>query len=80
MEKDINIMPKIDILPHPLRRIGRGVLNLFSMHQLASHGDHFNTVDEMLLDESEVTWTYPSQETLFDADLSGWGYDYRDER
>lgn len=33
-------MPKFDLLPHPLRRLGRGLLDFFSLHQLASHGDH----------------------------------------
>lgn len=29
-----------DILPHPLRRVGAGLVWFFSLHQLASHGDH----------------------------------------
>lgn len=41
MEADPNPLPKFDILPHPLRRLGRALCDLFSMHQLASHGDHF---------------------------------------
>lgn len=55
---------KPDILPHPIRRIGKAILELFSLHQLSSHGDHTfdHPVDDMLLGETgqqEFTWTYP---------------------
>lgn len=42
--------PVIDVIGIA-KSIGRGALSLVSMHQLASHGDHFNKVDETLLQE-----------------------------
>lgn len=41
MDKDKNPFPKLDILPHPLRKVGSALTYLFTMHQLADHGDHF---------------------------------------
>lgn len=40
-EIDRNPLPRFDLLPHPLRRVGRAVTYLFTMHQLADHGEHF---------------------------------------
>lgn len=54
-----NIMPHFNLIPHPLeivarqaQRIGRGVLGLFTVLELASHNDHLpSSTDEMLLGE-----------------------------
>lgn len=35
-----NVFPKFDLLPHPLRRIGKTILGFFQLHQLSTHGDH----------------------------------------
>lgn len=54
---------KPDILPHPLRRIGHAILELGKLHQLASHGDHFQkTGAAEMLDQA-----------LYTEDISGAG-------
>lgn len=59
---------KFDILPHPVRWIGRGIVNLFSMHQLSPISDHkFECPDELASPLESVTdWS-----VLADVDLSG---------
>lgn len=61
-EKDTNPFPKLDILPHPLRRIGHALLELGKLHQLASHGDHFQN-----------TGGAPMLDRLMTEDISGAG-------
>lgn len=60
MESDKPIIPKIELFPR-ITKLSKAILGLFELHQLASHGDHFNgsKVDEMLLG---------------DIDVSGYGY------
>lgn len=41
MESDKNPFPKFDILPHPLKRLGRALLSCVQMHQLSGQSDHF---------------------------------------
>lgn len=33
--------PKIEVVANPLRKLGGVIVSFFSMHQLASHGEHF---------------------------------------
>lgn len=61
MEADKNPIPEIHLFPR-LERVARAIGNLFCMHQLASHGDHFipNTgggpaLDRELYDGREQT-------------------------
>lgn len=41
MEADKNPMPHLDLFPK-ITRVAKCITRLFSMHQLASHGDHFD--------------------------------------
>lgn len=59
-----------DLLPHPIRWLIRHLFNL------NSDSDTPNTGGAVFLDEQEVTWHYPSQEELFNANISGWGFDH----
>lgn len=43
-------------------RVGKAVLGLFCMHQLASHGDHFNNVEAPLDEQLELSYDWSSQE------------------
>lgn len=54
--------PRIDVLPgmEILRKAGKAVVNLFCMHQLASHGEHFvHPFDEPLAPVIELPHNEP---------------------
>ena len=48
-----------------LKALGGAVTGLFVMHQLSTYSEHFKHTEA----------PEPSQQALFEADLSGWGYD-----
>lgn len=52
-----NIFPKIDLLPHPLRRVGGAIIGFFQMHQLSEQSDHKfdHPFDAELYDKQEQT-------------------------
>lgn len=52
-----------DLVPHPIKRVAKVIGGLFCMHQLASHGDHFqhplDTPLEPVTDWPGKPYTYP---------------------
>jgi hypothetical protein len=70
MEKaNTNIMPELDLFPR-ISRVARVMGRLFCRHQLSPVSDRFQHPLDDVFDTPAYT-----QEALFDADLSGWGYD-----
>lgn len=53
-----------DLLPHPLKRVGKMVLGFFNMHQLASHGDH--TFEHPLDSPIEPVTDWPPNQMVFE--------------
>lgn len=65
-EKQTDGFPETyDILPHPLKRIGKAITYLLTMHQLASHGDHFQHPLDDVFDQPQYQETlWENQETV----------------
>lgn len=56
----------MNILGHPLRRLGHIILEAVSLHQLSPVSDHFKGADEMLMTENVAGSVYAQEEARMD--------------